>query len=137
MKYTTEQAMESEKIQLIDALGNCIELNDEFLDQCAGDELKVLLKSVPESDREFFLQSHIDEDKAFFNGGIPSLSNDDFLLNVSEIEVQFEGEASDHFENIDDWHIDGDLAYLNVGYGLTIPVDLVGLKQEIEESTEA
>lgn len=136
MKYTTEQAMESEKIQLIEALGNCLELNDEFLDMHAGEELKTLLKSIPESDREFFLQSHINKDNAFFNGGIPDLSNDDFLLPVNEIEVQFEGKAEDFFDEPEEWVIDGDLAYLYVGYGLTVPVDLVGLKQEIEESKE-
>jgi hypothetical protein len=33
---------------------------------------------------------------------------------VGEIEVQFEGKASEFFSDIEDWTIDGDLAYTSL-----------------------
>jgi len=132
MKYTIEQAQEQEKISLIEALGNGLELNDEFLDLYAGEALKTALKGLDESDRAYVLDSYIDDDKAYFNGSITSLTDNGFLLPCGEIEIQFEGEASDFFEKPEDWTIDGNLAYYYVGYGLTIEVDIDGLKEEIE-----
>lgn len=132
-KYTREDAEKQEIIELFDAIDSgCIELNNNFLNKYAREKVQDILKSVPEDDRAFLLSSSISEDTSFFNGSIPSNCNNDIWIDISEIEVQFEGNAEDYFEDIDDWYIDGDLAYLYVGYGLTIEVDIENLKEDIK-----
>ena len=135
--FTTEMAEENEKLSLLDALcDNCIELNDEFLNRFAGKEGARILKTVPESDRAFHLDGHIDTETSFFNGSPAGNCDNDIWLDVSEIEVQFEGEPREFFEDVNDWHIDGDLAYHYVGYGLTVDVDVEGLEQDIKDWNE-
>lgn len=125
---TTQQVLDQERDSLIDALCyGSLELNDEFIDRYAGKRLAAALKAIPERNRAFHLDGHIDEDKAFFNGGIPSLGDDDFLLPCDEIEVQLSDGMT--LAEPDEYTINGDLAYLYVGYGLTIPVDVDALER--------
>lgn len=134
-KYTAEMAMEQETSALLDALcDGAIELNKVFLDRFAAEDVKEQLLRVPERDRAYCLSYAIDEADCFFNGSPASNCNGDIWLDVSEIEVQFNGEPEDFFEDPDDWTINGDLAYLYVGYGLTVQVDVEALKEVIDES---
>jgi len=135
-KYTTEMAEESEIQSMLDALcDGCIELNDEFLDRFTHERVAAVLKSVQESDRAFHLDGNIIEDACHFNGTPVGTNEDDIWLDIAEIEVQFEGEPEDYFEDVSDWYIPegGNLAYLYVGYGLTVTVDIDGLKEDIDE----
>ena len=131
-KITAEQIEEWEIESMIDALlGGAFELNDEFLDRYAGADLAALLKTVPESDRAFHLDGNIEPEEAHFNATVPGLEEAAFMLPHNEIEYQFEGTPEEAFEKPDDFHIEGDLAYLYTGYGLTIPVDMNGLRESI------
>ena len=135
-KITNEQIEEWEAQSLVDGLfDGSLELNDEFLEQYAGEDLRRALLSVPENDRAFLLDGHTGE--PWFNGTIPSLDTDSFLLPCGEIETQFDGNAADVFETPDDLCIQGDLAYLYIGYGLSVPVDVAGLRAEIAEQRHA
>jgi hypothetical protein len=135
-KLTAEQVQEWERDALIDALcDGSIELTDEFLDKHAGNKLRAVLVAIPERDRAFHLDGHIDNKSAFFNGTVPSEAANAFLLPCSEIETQFDGDAALAFESLDDFMIQGDLAYLYVGYGLTVPVNVDALEQEYREWT--
>ena len=129
-KLTTEDIEEQEANTLIEALGNCLELNNEFLDKYASGEFKTLMLSVPESDREYIL-SGVSENHHF--PGFPA-GNDtqDLYLTCDEIEYQFEGKPEDVFENPDDFTIQGDLAYLYTGYGLCITFYKDEIRQNIE-----
>ena len=130
-KVTADQVMEWEAESLIDAVGNCLELNDEFISRYCGEGVKEQLLRVEESDRGYLLSSHLGEGS--FGSGLDSLSDNDITLPHSEIEHQFEGEASDYFENPDDFTINGNLAYLYTGYGFSIDVDVPALRDEIDE----
>lgn len=131
MKITAEQIQEWEATQLIGALGNCLELNDLFLDRYASPEFANLLKQVPKCDREYVLNGITETH--YFNGSPPGNNSQDIWLDVGEIEYQFEGDPSDVFENPDDFTINGDLAYLYVGYGLSITFDRAELLQSIND----
>ncbi len=130
-KYTTEMAEKQEIVQILDALGEGIELNDDFLNRRVGADVKNILMHVPQCDRLSHLSDCIDEDNCYFNGSPAGNDPGTIWIDIHSISVQFEGEAEDFFENPDDWHIDGDLAYHSVGYGLTIPVDIVQLTLNI------
>lgn len=134
MKYTTKMAEEQEINGLLDALCNgCIELNENFLNRYTGEKVKDILLSIPEGDRGFHLSSVIDEDNCFFNGSPATNCDNDIWLDVTEIEVQFEGKPEDFFDDPEDWYIKDDLAYHYVGYGLIINVDVDTLKENIED----
>lgn len=132
-KITSDMVEEWEAESLLDAIGNCIELNDEFLNRFCSVEFANLMKQVPEHDREFVL-SGLDENH-WFNGTVAD-NSDDIWLDVSEIEYQFEGNPDDVFENPDDFTIHGDLAYLYVGYGLSIQYDREQLESAIRDYLE-
>lgn len=135
-KFTADMAMDQEKQVMLDALCGGIELNEEFLTRYAGENVKTQLMRLPERDRSFYLSSAIDEDNCFFNDTVVINMPNDIWLDISEIEIQFEGESEDYFENLEDWTIDKDLAYLYVGYGLTIKVDIERLTKDINEALE-
>jgi len=130
-KITTDMIQEGEADMLIDALGNCLELTDDFLAHYCSEDFRKLMLPVPEHGREYIL-SGINETHRF-NGFPPSGSSQDILLDISEIEYQFEGAAKDALETPDDFTIDGNLAYLYVGYGLSITFDRVQLLQAITD----
>ncbi|MCP4141669.1 MAG: hypothetical protein GY755_15580 [Chloroflexi bacterium] len=135
-KYTREQAEECEAIKLIEALGNCLELNESFLEAYCNQEMRNLLLKVEEHEREFILSS-ADLEAYWFNGS-PTCKNDQHIwLNISEIEVQFEGKPEDYFSNIDDWCIDGSFAYLYVGYGLSVDFNIEQIKTAVEIALKA
>jgi len=132
-KFTTKMAEEQEKQVLMDALcDGSLELNDEFLDKYFGETIRDILKRIPEKDRAYALGYGILDDNAFFNGGIPSLGNEDILIPCEEIEIQFVGKPEEYFEDVSAWYINGNFAYHYVGYGLTIPVDVEKLKFQVE-----
>jgi len=108
MKITVDQAVEQELYSLGEALGNCLELTDEFLESSCGSEVSELLLMVEEGDREYALMGSIGEG---YDGGYFGLAPDVIGFPVGEIEVQFEGEPEEYFDDPDDWTINGDLAY--------------------------
>ena len=134
-KFTTEEAEEQEKVFLLDALcEGSIQLNQDFLNRFAGEKVREQLLRVPECDRSFYLSSSISKDTCFFFGSPTAICDNDIWLDMSEIEIQFEGAPEDYFEDVNDWLIDGNLAYYYVGYGLTVEVDIENLKEDIDSS---
>lgn len=135
MKYTVEMAEEMEKKNLIGALcDGSIELNSEFLNAFSGKKVRELLSMLPERDRAYYLSENIGD--CFFNSSPPTDCDNNIWLDISEIEVQFEGDETEFFEDVSDWTIHEDLAYLYVGYGLTIEVDIDSLRENIEKEKE-
>jgi len=133
-KITTDMIEDWEKESLIDALGNCIELNDLFLERYCSQEFQDLMKDIPERDREFVI-SGIDV-KSWFNGSPAGNNSQDVWLNVSEIEFQFEGDPAEVFEDPEEFVINGDLAYLYIGYGLSIEFDHDQLIEAVNDYKE-
>ena len=134
IKFTREMAEEQEKQGIFEALDNgAIELNDEFLNRFVGEKVKEILIQLSQEDRAFHLMDSIDEKDSFFNGSPATNCDNDIWINISEIEVQFEGNAEDYFADLDDWTIKEDLAYLYIGYGLTINVNVDKLQKDIKE----
>jgi hypothetical protein len=130
-KITADMIQEREADSLIEALGNCLELNDDFLSRYCGDEFKALISRIPEHDREYVISGL--SERHWFNGSPAGNDTQDIWLDVAEIEYQFEGNPEDVFENPDDFTIHGDLAYLYVGYGLSIEYDRDELNQAIAD----
>lgn len=129
-KLTVEDIEEFEAQTLLEALGNCLELNDEFLSRYCSKEFAELIGQVPERDREYVI-SGVSE-KHWWNGSPAENDCQDIWLDVGEIEWQFEGNPEDVFEDPNDFTIHDDLAYLYVGYGLSIEFDHKELKDNIE-----
>ncbi len=133
-KITSDMIEEWEAESLLDARGNCIELNEDFLSQYCGEEFTKLMKQIPERDRELVLSGL--EEKHWFNGFPAGNDTQDIWLNVSEIEYQFEGDSNDVFENPQDFTIHGDLAYLYVGYGFSIEYNREKLQEAVKDYLE-
>ena len=134
-KITAEDVENWEKEMLIDAIGNCIELNDLFLERYCNQEFYTLMITIPENDRGFVI-SGVDIQSAWFNGSPTSNSSQHIWLDVAEIEFQFEGEPIEAFEDPSDFTINGDLAYLYIGYGLSIEFDHDQLIEAIADYKE-
>jgi hypothetical protein len=131
-KISSEQIMEWEKDSIISELGYGLELNDYFLDRYCNQEFKDLMLKIPYQDRAYIL-SYADIKESWFNGS-PTGNNDQHIwINIAEIEFQFEGDPSEVFEYPDDFTINGDLAYLYIGYGLSINFDLDELSEAIKD----
>jgi len=140
-----EMAEQQKIVGLLDALcdGN-IELNTEFLARFASENVREQLLRIPEGDRAYHLHGNIDKVNCFFNGSPANIDDNDIWLDVSEIEEQFDGDAREYFDDIDEWTVkqniedDGDytggLAYLYIGYGLTVKVNLDSLTEDIDEA---
>lgn len=124
-KYTKEQAIEEEVNNMADAIASgAIELSESL---CSADLWRVL-ETIPKSDRAYVIDDLL-TDNGRQVGYYDSL---DITIPVGEIEVQFEGKAEDFFADVDDWTIDGDLAYTTlVGIGFTISIS--ALKEAIKE----
>jgi hypothetical protein len=129
-KITSDMVERWEIDSLADAIGNCLELNNDFLSRYCGKDIAEQLSRVPESEREYILQSHIGEGYSVHT--IPTESDREIMLPIGEIEYQFEGQPEDVFENPDDFYISGDCAYISC-YGVYFPVDVDSLKSEIDE----
>lgn len=108
-----EQITEREAQALADAIGNCLELNQEFLEHYCSKELAEALKEIPEKDREFHLQGHIGDwrELNYFDSGL------DINLPVGEIEWQDEA---------------GNLHYVQC-LGIAFKVDIESLKEDWRE----
>ena len=133
-KITNDQILDWEANSLIEAIGNCIELNDLFLERYCNQEFQELMKDIPERDREFVI-SGLDINH-YWNGS-PAGNNDQHIwIDVSEIEYQFEGNPEDIFDEPEDLTINGDLAYLYVGYGLSIEFDKIQLIEAVNDYKE-
>ena len=111
-----EQIIESEAQALGDAIGNCLELNEEFLERYCSKELAEALKEIPEEDREFHLQDHIGEwrEMNYFDSG------SDINLQVGDIEWEDE---------------EGNLHYVEC-LGIAFKVDIEGLKKAWQDWNE-
>ena len=130
MKLTTDQAIEQELYILGEALGNCLELNEEFIERYCGASVAGQLLRIEESDREFALSGCIDEGT---DGGYCGLSDNTIVLPMGEIEVQIESE--DDLEDPSDWVINGDLAYTTM-VSARFVVDVELLTANIDEILE-
>jgi hypothetical protein len=133
-KITNEMIKEWEAESMIDALGNCLELNAEFIERYCGPNVKSLLTQIPESDREGVLQGCFG--KAHFPGTVWDNDENIIMLPSGEIEFQFEGTPENVFETPSELTIHGDLAYLYTGYGLIIPIDCKKLAKNVAEILE-
>lgn len=129
-KITVDDAIGCELQNLADAIGNALELNADFIDRYCGARVAEQLRRIPESDREYILQSHIGDGRAV--SGFYSLGESSIVLPVGEIEIQFDGAPADFFENVDDWTISGNLAYATLD-AADFPVDVGALETEIDE----
>ena len=135
MKLTKDQAIDLEAQALADALcSGCLELNDDYLSRYCSEGLGELLKLIPcEKERALILGSHLTDDNWRTMSGYDEGA--DVNLRFGEIEVQFEGEPADFFEEPAEWYVKGDLAYLPVD-GICWTVDLDSLQQDINEWRE-
>lgn len=131
-KISNEQIEQWESESMIDALGNCLELNSEFIARYCGENVANLLKQLPEDAREFALQGCIG--KGYFPGCLYGEQSDAIVLPSDEIEYQFKGKPEDVFETPGELTIKGDLAYLYTGYGLILPVDCAKLAENIKDA---
>jgi len=125
-----EQAVEMELYSLGEAIGSCLELNDDFLDRYCGQDVGDLLRTVPYEDRAFVLEGNIGEGEEV---GYVGNSLDSILLPVGEIEVQIE--SIDDLEDPDEWTVNGDYAYTTM-IGARFRIDLDGLRQAIADHRE-
>jgi len=120
-----EQAIEMELYNLGEAIGSCLELNDDFLDKYCGQGVGDLLRVVPYEDRAFVLEGNIGEGEEV---GYVGNSPDSILLPIDEIEIQIE--SIDDLEDPEEWTVNGDCAYTTM-VGTRFRVDLDGLRQAI------
>ena len=110
------QIIEWEAQALGDAIGNCLELNDNFLDRYCSEDLKEALLPIPERDREFHLESFIGDWRELSGYDCGA----DINLPVGEIENQD--------ENVDFYYIACD--------GIAFKVDIEGLKKAWQDWNE-
>ena len=126
---TVEAAIEQELYSLGEAIGNCLELNDEFIASSCGGAVSELLLLVDEPDREFVLQGSIGEG---YDGGYCNVPGDCIGFPVGEIEVQFEGKPEEYFADVDDWTIFGDCAYTTMVSAI-FEIDLEQLREAVAD----
>ena len=132
-KVTPEMVMNYEAEALIEAIGYEISVDDEFLDRYCGERIKKALKQIKDvQERCWVLSDHLKI--SYFNGTIPGLADDEILLPCEEIEYPFDDKHE--WLSPSDFTIDGNRAYLYVGYGLTIKVDCDGLEKAVAEYLE-
>jgi len=93
-----------------------------------------MMKQIPcEKERAMILDSHLTDDNWRTMSGYDSGS--DISLPVGEIEIRFEGEAADYFEEVGEWYVKGDLAYLPLD-GICWTLNLEVVQQDINDWTE-
>ena len=92
----------------------------------ASDELKTAMRPFKSEDIVFLLPDFMEGKAAGY------YADGDIQMPVGEIEVQFEGEASDYFEDADDWTINGDLAYCSLT-SVAFKVDVKGLVEALTD----
>jgi len=135
MKLTNEQIEQMEIDSMIDSLGNCLELNSEFIANYCGETVAALLNQLPEKEREFALSGCVTGGN--FPGGLYGDQPNAIVLPYGEIEYQFDGAPEDIFETPGDLTINGNLAYLYTGYGLILNVDCGKLAKNVKSALES
>lgn len=129
---TNEQIEANELASLGDAIGSCLELNNDFLARYCGAEVREQLgKLTCERLRAYVLQGCLIEGKEWFAHGLECEQPDAIYLPSGEIEIQFEGEPENFFESPEDLTIYGGLAYYYTGYGAFFPVDVAKLAENV------
>jgi hypothetical protein len=129
-KITADDILTWELESLADAIGNSLPLDEDFLSRYCGKKIADQLRRIPESDREYILASHIGEGHHAYS--IPTESDNEILLPVGEVEFQFEGNPEDVFDDVGEFYISENLAYVS-SYAAAFPVDVAALRQEIDE----
>lgn len=133
-EVTPEMVMNYEAEALVEAIGDAIPVDDGFLDRYCGERIKKALEQIKDvQERCWVLSDHLKI--SYFNGTIPDLADDEILLPCEEIEYPF-GDEEELDNSSGDFTINGDCAYLYVGYGLTIKVDCDGLEKAVAEYLE-
>ena len=123
--FTTEHAIDAEIEGIHDALHNgAIEWR-----KFATPELLEAVKGFDDDDDIHFILMDLLSGKAagYYAEGV-------IQIPIGEIEVQFEGEAVDFFDDVSDWTIDGDLAYTTLP-SIAFDCDLDELKTALTEWT--
>ena len=134
-KFTTEQAEEQELYSLGEAIGSCLELTDGFIDRYCGSKVREQLKRLSTAlDRAYALDGYIGEGVmvGYTNTGCGATEND-IVIPVGEIEVQFDGKPEEFFETPEDWTINGDLAYLCIDGAALFAIDVDGLRETVDD----
>ena len=122
--FTTDHAITSEIEGLHDALHNgAIEWR-----KFATPELLEAVKGFKDEDISFILMDLLSGKAAGYwkEGAIQ--------IPIGDIEVQFEGESEDFFDDVSDWTIDGNLAYTTLP-SIAFNCDLNELKAALTEWT--
>ena len=128
--YTIAQAVESELYSLGEAIGNSLELNDDFLDRYCSDTVNIALSMLTsEQDRAYAIEGCIGEGR---EAGYEGISGDSILLPIGEIEEQFEGKPEEYFEEPEDWTINSDLAYYPM-IGAYFSIDIEQLRENVND----
>lgn len=118
----TETAIAYEIKSLIDAIASKTIDWADF----ATDKLKTALKGFRAENVAFYLPDFMEGKEASY------WEEGDIQIPVGEIEVQFDGEAGEYFEDIDDWTISGDLAYCTL-VSVAFKIDIGGLVEALAE----
>ena len=120
--FTTEHAINNEIECIHDALASgCIDWREY-----ATPELLDAVKGFSVDDVDFVLiDLLVGKGAGYYAEGV-------IQIPVGEIEVQFEGKASEFFSDIEDWTIDGDLAYTSLP-SIAFNCDLDELKSALAE----
>ena len=92
----------------------------------ATDKLKTAMKPFKPDNVVFHLPDFMEGKAAGY------WEEGDIQMPVGEIEVQFNGEPSDYFEDLDDWTISGDLAYCTLE-SVAFKVDIEGLIEALTD----
>jgi len=121
---TIENLIESE----IDAVKDYLYMHAENPLETASDDLKAKLKNLPTYDIQTILEYAEKETSPCYM--VPSNTPYSIWLNIPEIEV-----STDLIEptEIDDVTIDGELAYIYIGYGIIFEYDEHKLNEAIKE----
>jgi len=128
-KLTVETAMEHESANIADAFFSYFDNPLQF----AGENIREIFEDfegleLDDQDIRWILDSVCEDPREW------GIFRDDnaIIIPTGEIEIQFEGKPEDFFEDPDDWHIDGNLAYCTME-SVLIPIDLEKLQAELED----
>lgn len=132
-KLTIEQAVENELYNIGEAIGNCLELNVDFIDRYCGENVQAQLNRLDnKEDRDFALKGCIGEG---YDGGYSGGDENSITLPMGEIEVQFTGTPEEYFEDPEEWAINGDLAYYPVNSAV-FKINVDELRKAIDDMLE-
>ena len=124
---TTEQAIEQECYSIGEAIGNCLELNEDFIERYCGEKVSEQLLRIPECDREYAIEGSIGEGEEC--GSMCGLGPFSIVIPIGEIEVQIESLAD--LADPDDWTINGDCAYCTLS-AIRFTIDIETLTEAVD-----